>query len=253
MTSILAIDSGNSYVKWGCYSDNHWLSQNSVYYKNISNLHKEFDNLLDPEIILISHVARKETEIEIRKLISRWPIEPHWLHSSLFQSGVFNGYSNPNQLGSDRWAALIAAWNIEHKPCLVINAGTAVTVDSLSGSGKFLGGVILPGIHLMLRSLLSGTQLTADKTGFYEDFPLNTDDAIYSGMIQCIVGAIERMYTLLSLQLNNSTINCILSGGNASFLAPFIKLPTKVIDNLVLEGLVVIAKDNIQNQNFSAS
>ncbi|UJP03416.1 MAG: type III pantothenate kinase [Nitrosomonas sp.] len=251
--TFLVIDSGNSFVKWGLFNNDHWLTQNSISYDDVSDLEIEFSVFSEPYLIIISHVARDETKNEICKFISRWPTQPIWHHSQSYQCGVSNGYSNPNQLGSDRWAALIAAWNIEHKACLVINAGTAVTIDTLSDSGKFLGGIILPGVHLMLNSLYSGTQLERNKSGVYKNFPVNTQNAILSGIIQSLVGAIDRMHDILSAQLKHSSINCIISGGNASLLSPFIRYPTKIIDNLVLEGLVVIAKDELKRRELTSS
>jgi len=243
MSYLLVIDSGNSYVKWGLYTGDQWLKKGKVFYSDVFLLEKEFIDLPEPTIIVISHVARAITRNQLSAVISIWPIRPYWIVAQTFQCGVGNGYSDPTQLGSDRWAALIATWKIRRHACLVINVGTAVTIDALSDSGKFLGGIILPGSHLILSSLLSGTQLINIEMGNYRDFPLNTDDAIKSGLIQCLIGAIERMYNLLSLQLDHSVESCIISGGDASIIAPFIRFPTIVVDDLVLEGLVIIADD----------
>ncbi|QOJ24215.1 MAG: type III pantothenate kinase [Gammaproteobacteria bacterium] len=254
MTTILAIDSGNSFIKWGLFHDDQWIIQSKIDYEHVSHLKSEFDKLPEPDIILISHVARQETRNEICELISRWIAQTIWLQSGLFQCGVLNGYSDPKQLGSDRWAALIAAWKIEHKACLVINAGTAVTIDALSDSGQFLGGVILPGVHLMQNSLCFSTQLDQAKTGAYEDFPVNTNNAIHSGIIHCLVGAIEHMHSLLSERLHQTDISCIISGGGATLLVPLIKFPiNNTVDNLVLEGLILIAKDEMCRQKLAIS
>ena len=243
MSYLLVIDSGNSYIKWGLYTADQWLKKGKVFYSDVFLLEKEFVNLPAPTTIVISHVARAITRNHLNTLISMWPVKPYWIVAQSFQCDVSNGYSNPAQLGSDRWAALIAAWKIRRQACLVINAGTAVTIDALSASGKFIGGIILPGAHLVLNSLSSGTQLGNIETGNYRDFPLNTNDAIQSGLIQCLIGAVERMYNLLSLQLDHSLEVCIISGGDASVLTPFIKFPLRVVDDLVLEGLVILAND----------
>ncbi len=251
MSYILAIDSGNSNIKWGLYRGDHWLKQGNVFYKEVSKLEGEFINFPAPSFIIISHVARSETKNQISKLISFWPSKPQWLSSNKSRCNVINGYINPSQLGSDRWAALIAAWRIERQPCLVINAGTAVTIDVLSESGKFLGGIILPGFNLMTKSLLSSTQLTNIELGSYEDFPVSTENAVQSGLIHGILGAVDRMYNLLLSSTNQTSVNCIISGGSASLLIPFFKLPIKVIDNLVLEGLIIVAKDTLTSSDPS--
>ncbi len=245
MASILAIDSGNSYVKWGMFNHGQWLAQGSVFYDKVPSLRCEFNELLVPEKVVISHVAREITKKQICDLFSNWSVKPLWIHSRFYQCGVTNGYSDPFQLGSDRWAALIAAWQIQQQACLVVNIGTAVTVDALSDNGKYLGGIILPGIQLMLKSLQLGTQIINAGLRKYEDFPVDTNSAIKSGVIHSLVGAIERMYNLLSLQLNHPVVNCIISGGDSTLLLPHIKIPVKAINYLVLEGLVVIAEDHL--------
>lgn len=251
MSYILAIDSGNSYIKWGLYADNLWINKGKVLHNEVLTLKEEFSNLPRPMLVIISHVARSVTRDQLATLISIWSTKTHWIVAQAFQCDVLNGYENPAQLGSDRWAALIAAWKIRHHACLVINVGTAVTIDVLSDSGKFLGGIIIPGIHLTLNSLLSGTQLIKTDTGSYRDFPQNTNDAIQSGVVQCLVGAIERMYNLLSSQQDHPIEACIMSGGGASSLAPFIKIPVTIVENLVLEGLVIIANDLRLNKGSS--
>lgn len=254
MTTILAIDSGNTFVKWGLFNDDQWIIQNSAHHSDITDLKSKFHFLSKPDIIIISHVGRQETIEEISKSISCWPIKPFLHRSNPFSCGVLNAYSNPDQLGNDRWASLIAAWNIELKGCLVVSAGTAVTVDALSDDGEFLGGIILPGIHLMHKSLLSHTQLNCDNFGGYENFPVNTKDAIYSGITQSVIGAIERMHHILSEQIKRSAAICIISGGDASVLHPFlIKFPAKIIHNLVLEGLVIVAKDELKKKKLACS
>ena len=251
MSYILVIDSGNSFIKWGLYADNRWIKKGKVFYREVATLKEEFLNLPEPAMIVISHVARAITRDQLDILISIWSTETYWIVAQAFQCNVSNSYSNPAQLGSDRWAALIAAWEIRHRACLVINAGTAMTIDALSDSGEFLGGIIIPGARLMRSSLLSGTQLIESESGTYRDFPRNTNDAIQSGVIQCLVGAIEQMHTLLSLQLDHPIESCIISGGGSSELIPFIKIPVKVIDNLVLEGLAIIARDlRLNNKSF---
>ena len=64
--------------------------------------------------------------------------------------GVRNGYDDPTRLGTDRWAAMVAAWQRGHAPCIVACAGTALTVDQLDDNGQFLGGAIVAGYHAML-------------------------------------------------------------------------------------------------------
>ena len=124
-----------------------------------------------------------------------WRVTPIWLTASAAACGVVNGYATPEQLGADRWAALVAARLRAHTtdlfpaPVVVVNAGTAVTIDTLDADGRFRGGVILPGLRLMLRALADHTSCLKSAPGTYQDDPVNTADALYSGADRCVMEA----------------------------------------------------------------
>ena len=243
MPYLLAIDSGNSFLKWGIHDGNQWLTQDKVSQDDILLLKDSWSHIPSPTSIIVSCVTHTILRDKLSLLLSIWPIEPRWISALPRQCGVSNGYTDPYQLGSDRWAALVAAWAIQRQSCLVINVGTAMTGDALSVPGKFIGGIILPGQQLMFKSLKANTQLDSFQNGCYEDFPSNSGNAIYNGVLHSLIGAIERMYSLLSLHADQPLGNCIISGGGAVMLLPYIKLPSMIIDNLVLEGLMIIASD----------
>ena len=139
---------------------------------------------------------------------------------------------------------MISAWHIVKGKCLVVNSGTATTIDALSGQGEFVGGLILPGMDLMRRSLVEATDQLKSTQGEYVPLPLNTADAIYSGAIQASCGAIERQYVLL----NDDNAPVVLSGGASLQLQPcfnhkLFNVPLRVVDDLVLRGLLVMARE----------
>jgi type III pantothenate kinase len=144
-------------------------------------------------------------------------------------------------LGSDRWAALIAAWQHVQGACLVVNCGTATTVDALSPQGEFMGGLILPGVSLMRQSLLGGAAQLDEANGRVCDFPLNTADAIHNGVLRATTGAIEHQFALLAQQDANA--RCLLTGGAAQQVKIYLPMPLVYIDNLVLLGLQVIGEN----------
>lgn len=250
MSKILVIDSGNSFFKWGFFQDNLWLAKGKIGNEEFVASRDVFEKLPSPFFIIISHVADKILKSDIEKLTSFWPINPYWLHASPFQCGVFNSYHFPEQLGSDRWASLIAAWNIHQQACLIVNVGTAVSIDVLSDSGEFLGGVIFPSRHSMRDCLQSETQLRNLQIGSFHIFPRTTDDAVYSGLMQCVLGAIERIYHTISDKLQTTNLKCFISGGGCVELIPFLKIPIQIIDNLVMEGLIVIANDILKSRKI---
>ena len=132
--------------------------------------------------IVAGEGIRRRTEAQLEL----WDVEPRWVVSTASACGVTNGYDHPNRLGVDRWVALIGARHrvLERgaaRPVLVVMVGTAVTVDALDETGRFLGGLILPGFGLMLRALEMGTAGLKAPTGEAVEFPTNTSDALMSG------------------------------------------------------------------------
>jgi type III pantothenate kinase len=180
-------------------------------------------------------------EAQLRALCEAARIPFRVILSEAEQLGVSNGYREPRQLGSDRWAALIAAHALKPGHKLVVNAGTAVTVDALTADGHFLGGLIVPGPALMRRSLSHGTAGLRLTEGDFRDFPESTPEAITSGAVQACAGAIERMAGLMQAR-GVAPARVLLSGGAAHELMPRLSLPCAVHETLVLDGLLLIAR-----------
>jgi|SRR5688500_2489002 type III pantothenate kinase len=239
---LLAVDSGNTRVKWGLHDGDNWLKQGVVAQGDTVRLEREWRNLREPSRVVISNVANIQIKTSLSELLARWKAEPQWIVAVPYQCGVRNYYSNPAQLGSDRWASLVAAWALERQGCLVVDAGTAMTVDALSDTGEFLGGIITPGIDLMQKVLVEDIESLKSGDGKFCDYPDSTADALYSGAVHALAGAIERMSALLAGTLGRVP-ECILSGGAAQQLQPQLNVNVKVMDNLVLQGLLAIARE----------
>jgi type III pantothenate kinase len=122
----------------------------------------------------------------------------------------------------------------------VVSAGTATTIDMLTGDGHFLGGLILPGLDLMQRALAGNTAQLRLADGHYAERPTTTADAITSGTLQATLGAVERQYRILQEQVSSHTVLCLLTGGAAPRLAPYLSLPHRAEPQLVLEGLACL-------------
>ena len=118
--------------------------------------------------------------------------------------------------------------------------GTAVTVEALDATGRFLGGFILPGHGIMLRALESGTAGLRVPTGDVKDFPVNTSDALTSGGTYAIAGACERMVQHLREHTRLEPM-CIMTGGAGWKMAPSMSVQFELVDNLIFDGLLAIA------------
>lgn len=133
---------------------------------------------------------------------------------------VQNGYAKPEQLGADRWHALIGARARAARGALaVVSFGTATTIDTLDAEGRFRGGVIAPGLELMLGSLARGTGRLPLARGNYVDHPDNTDDAVRTGVTDAQIGLVERRLRRIR-ELLGRTPQVLVCGGNAPALLP---------------------------------
>jgi len=247
--SFLAIDVGNTRLKWAQYASPQpgagLLAHGAVFLETIDNLAEtDWKYLPAPSSMLGSIVAGEGVKRRVEEQMEIWDIAPRWVVSSPHAGGVTNGYDHPNRLGTDRWVALIGAWHRVlatggPRPTLVVMVGTAVTVDALDETGRFLGGLILPGFGLMLRALEMGTAGLKAPTGEVRDFPTNTSDALMSGGAHSIAGAVERMHRRLLKRTGQEPV-LLMSGGAAVKLEPITDLSFETVDTLIFEGLLAL-------------
>lgn len=245
--SFLAIDVGNTRLKWAHYASPQpgaaLLAHGAVFLETIDGLAEgDWKRLRPPASMLGCLVAGEAIRRRVEEQLELWDVEPRWVHSAPESCGVVNGYDHPGRLGVDRWVALIGARHRvlasgPARPALVVMVGTAVTVDAMDASGRFLGGLILPGFGLMLRALEMGTAGLKAPTGEAVEFPTNTSDALMSGGADALAGAIERMHRRLRRRTGAEPA-LIMSGGAAVKLAPITELPFETVDTLIFEGLL---------------
>ena len=245
--TFLAIDIGNTRLKWAQYASPQpgatLLRHGAVFLEMIDSLAEtEWQSLPAPASMLGCNVAGEGVKRRVEEQLEIWDVEPRWVVSSSQACGVSNSYDHPSRLGVDRWVAVIGARHRvlaqgAARPALVVMVGTAVTVDAVDTSGRFLGGLILPGFGLMLRALEMGTAGLKAPTGDAVEFPTNTSDALMSGGTDAIAGAIERMHRKLQVRTGQAPA-LVMSGGAAVKLAPVIELPFELVDTLIFDGLL---------------
>ena len=236
---ILAVDAGNSRIKWGLHADDSWEVQGWVETVRAAKLARAWADL-EPEAIVAANVAGSRIEARIAAAARRFRRRVRFVRSATLQCGVRNSYDQPAQLGPDRWAALIGAHGLHRGACVVVGAGTTLTVDALSADGVFLGGMIVPGAGLMREALARNTARLRPRPGRFAYFPASTPDAIESGTVNALAGAVERMLRYMREAGEDAPLT-VVSGGGAQALAAHLNGTVEVVDNLVLEGLVHIA------------
>jgi type III pantothenate kinase len=239
---ILAVDAGNSRIKWALHDGRQFTLDGAVALRDAAALDDRWSALPMPSAVVVANVAGEQVRTQLQSLLSRWAARPVFVAGVRSQCGVRSSYEDPSQLGPDRWAALIGARALFPGACVIANAGTAMTVDALTGDGDFLGGIIVPGFDLMHEALASKAARLSAARGSLVLFPRGTRDAITSGAIQALCGAIERIVDAMA-GAGHPYATVVLSGGGAGMIAGHLGRPAKVVDKLVLEGLVRIAME----------
>jgi type III pantothenate kinase len=241
---LLAIDAGNSRIKWGSTAGGEWLERGVLPTAHARELRDALRGLPAPERIAIANVAGDAVAESIRDALAPFGAQQVWVVGRDAQCGVRSGYAQPAQLGPDRWAALIGARRLHDGACVVVNAGTTMTVDALSSDGSFLGGAIVAGYALMKDALAQNTARLKLQNGAFSVFPDNTGDAIASGALNAMTGAIERMVRYMA-DAGEGDALVMLSGGDADVVAPLLRARVQLVDNLVLEGLKCIGASDV--------
>jgi type III pantothenate kinase len=241
---MLLIDAGNTRVKWALAQADgalgEWIMQGAVTHADMPQLELawcEAGAAHGITRILIANVAGNALRVQLEYVLQRClqDLQPEWFASLPALAGITNGYRNPAQLGCDRFSAAIAGHTLAPGvPVIVANCGTATTIDAVTADGVFLGGMILPGLGLMASSLARNTaqlpQIAQDGK-LPDGFADNTDDAILSGILAAQSGAIEHACAV------HQAAECIVSGGAAPYIAPMLKVPYRIVENIVLIGL----------------
>lgn len=246
----LYLDLGNSRTKW-CL-DNGDSSQYGVCLNgDWTVLKADIDRqpVSAPAVIIASSVAGAEMEARF----SLWS-ENNFKKSPVFArvektlAGVTTCYEDLSRLGVDRWLAMVAAYHEYRSACIVISAGTALTIDYISPGGRHLGGAIAPGLEMMRKALFSGTSqvklesLTLPRTWMPG---CDTVPCVNAG----IAGAVEG---LLAKALSHVPADCysecddsasgqlrqvFLTGGDRDVIAPWCGGQVLIREHLVLQGL----------------
>jgi type III pantothenate kinase len=239
---LLAIDAGNSRIKWGIHADGAWIEQGAIPTGEAEPLAEAFGRAAFDRAV-IANVAGEAVAQRLAAVVGA-DADVRWVSGRTEQCGVRSSYADPAQLGPDRWAALIGSRHLYAGPCVVVNAGTTMTVDALSAESIFLGGCIVAGFELMRSALDANTARLKKRDGVFSFFPDNTGDAIASGALNALAGTIDRMCRYL-VDTGEDEPVIVLSGGNAPLLAPHLNGRVQLVDNLVLEGLVRIGASDV--------
>ena len=234
----LLIDAGNTHLKYsyekaGKFHDIQRLQHDELSESYFNAHWKSVDQ------IIIASVAKASIVTQILQWSANLNIKVQQVHSEIQRFSVTVGYENVSQFGVDRWLALIGAAKIfPQQTCLIVDSGTATTVDLLTDKGKHIGGWIFPGLDLMTTSLslntanIGKTQALATQVNFEN----NTQGNVINGCVAATVGAIELAIKQVN-QYEQTVDQFILTGGKADQLSGYFNGRAVVINELVFHGL----------------
>lgn len=228
-------DVGNTRTKWAIYYNG--ALQNSGVWNKPSDISRETAHRAATWRLAGVHPQQLR---DVRTHLEQHEVPCEILDkSSAF--GLKLAVDYPDRVGIDRVAAAWAAWlRFGRKSCIVVDAGTAVTIDLVDSTGTFWGGAILPGMDLMLRSLAEGTcllpRIRSETINPKLSWPgKNTDAAIAAGVLAAQVGAVNTLLDKARASMPDARI--VVTGGGGKLLADASGIPSCYIDGLVLEGI----------------
>jgi type III pantothenate kinase len=244
--SSLLIDLGNSRIKWTQSESEGFLLGGVLAHEN-NQLNTQLETALrqlNLRLVHISSVARPEIRQQLHALLERLGVTQDWLVSPAQGLGLTNSYAQPHKLGIDRWLALAAAYaNSGGKACCVIDSGTAITVDVCNARGQHQGGLIAPGPLALAQALKAHTALpmATDTLPSSLEFACDTEEALQYGALHAACGVIERAFDLA--QKKHACATALLTGGGATALSHYLRIPHQIEPALVFQGLDLHAQE----------
>jgi type III pantothenate kinase len=242
---ILLVDAGNTRIKWATWDGVKMTGRGHLFHVGIdrSRLGEKLWSDLDrPLWVVMASVAGRELEQGLSAWIKQtWHVAVELVRSQSSVFGVHNAYPAPEQMGVDRWVAMLGANARQLTPCCIIDCGTAITIDALAATGQHQGGVIFPGQYLMRQSLYGNTrQIPPAEQGQGTVFGKNTQDCVWGGTLYAAASAIDGICQRMEAKLAGK-VQRVLTGGDAEGLLPYLRGPYRLEKDLLFYGLLVAA------------
>ncbi|MCF6154060.1 MAG: type III pantothenate kinase [Candidatus Brocadia sp.] len=242
---LLAIDIGNTNIHVGIFEGDNLLSVHTI--KGACSSQTNFTKILNPAVLskaqaVIASVNPKAEAFVIETIRNHLPVKPQIIGKDIpIPIPVLT--EHPEKVGVDRLVNAIAAFERTKNWTIVVDAGTAITIDGISNKGAFLGGIIAPGMDASSRALHRDTaflpQISVRKPR--NVLGKNTEDAINSGIYWGTIGMVKQLIEMIRDELECQP-TVIATGGNAQMLAQEIPLITTVLPYLTLEGIRITYK-----------
>lgn len=230
---ILEIDYGNTRLKWRLLEAS---SARLVAEGAVSTVQALLPQLRAAGCLSIVYcracsVRNAEDNKQLSLLLEKhYGVVTQYAQSVKQLAGVTNGYLQAEKLGVDRWLAIIAGYTQLKHACVVIDCGTAITVDYVAADGQHLGGCIAPGLNILARALSSGTQLQLEHellTAAVGKLGTSTQIAVAAGIQAMLRGFIQEQIDTAKDVLG-PVFSVICTGGDSLWVCD-------AIDNMVID------------------
>ncbi|MFT4634905.1 MAG: type III pantothenate kinase [Arenicella sp.] len=250
---ILLIDAGNTRTKWAFAANRSGsISASGTIDGDDWSAISSYIGMVD--CVWLSCVASERVrESIVQEVESLFGLKAQIAKVASNAGGLSNHYDDMNRLGVDRWVAALGARSLfSEGDLIVIDAGTAVTIDWVSAENCFEGGVILPGFVTMHDSLLehtAGIQSTSKMVS--SAIGKNTRDCVNAGVQFGLLGAIERVVAEISVVITarrNEAIDIskgprlLIMGGDAEKIQSGSSLDLELQSNMIFDGLILLSK-----------
>ena len=240
--TILLVDAGNSRLKWSeLDAAGNTSAQQARAYSGqppLASFLALLDDYADLRHITLVHVLTPFFAESVEHLCQERGIRLCIARSVEHAYGITSGYQQPHTLGADRFVGLVAARQLAQQAAsIVIDCGTAVTIDAIDAAGRHLGGTILPGLQLSADALIARAQgklsVSFDQPSIFAD---GTSRAVSGGCLFGLIGAIEGICARIQ-QTMAVPLVCIITGGDAERLRPLLQGDYVLQPDLLMQGL----------------
>ncbi len=202
-----------------------------------------WQHLSVPAEVIVCCVASRQTwQACEQACLQLWGLKAERVDVSEQCAGVVNAYSKIDELGVDRWCAMIGAHHLASTAVMVADCGSAITVDIVAADGQHKGGYIIPGIRSMKVALQHST--AAVKADNENEIPAllpghSTAACVESGVNLAIIALLERIFQ--QQQIRYPELCCMLTGGDAELVSAELSIRHQLQAELVLTGLQQLA------------
>jgi len=248
---ILALDLGNTSLSAGVFTDGRFVSRFKVPVGDFTMLadrlqrelgEKDCRRIATAALASVNPPFAYDVEAAVPEVL---PVAHFILLGRDLAIPVRARVDHPEQVGADRLLATLAAFRRVRGACLVVDLGTAITVDAVSAKGEFLGGVIAPGLRISAEALHSRTALLPEvspepvKRVIGKNTVRCIQSGLYFGAIAMVEGLVKR-----ARKERRGVKKVLATGGDAELIASRCSGIDEIVPDLVLEGIVHALKED---------